>query len=225
VGAPAVGFDRDAFASPHEVGSDRGLAVVGVDPRIDLRLGQVGGADQREEALLDVRPGRGLTDVVGVEHRLEAPGAGAARMAGELVLDRRQVEDLQDLGLIAGALEGAAPDRGGEVDEGAGDGRAGDAAHDRDVLGVQGTAVRDDTVVETSRARRHGHLDLRGSLWAQPVQRRGRAVRQDRARAASENRGEPVPLAGQMRGRDARVDASVQPEQASGPDAALGGRR
>ena len=59
VGLPAVGLKHDPPVGPREVGPDRGPAVAGVDPELDLRVGEAQGAGEGQEGLLEVVLGRG----------------------------------------------------------------------------------------------------------------------------------------------------------------------
>jgi hypothetical protein len=80
----------------------------------------------------------------------------------ELVFERVEVEDLQHLGLVEGALDRAAADDGGEVERCAGDGGDGDAADTGDVGWDQGGgAVKVDAVVAASGPAGHDDVDAR----------------------------------------------------------------
>jgi hypothetical protein len=130
VGPPAVGLDHDPPVGPGEVGLDRGLAVAGVDPELDLRVGEAEGTGEGQEGFLEVVLGRGAPDVVVLEDVADPLGAGASWVAGELVIDLVQVKALNDLGLVEGALELALVDEFGQVEQGAGDRGHGDVVDD-----------------------------------------------------------------------------------------------
>src|SRR5581483_4539675 len=102
-------------------------------PLLELGLGQSCPAAQREKPLLGLAFGRCGPDVVLLEHGGHLARRVPGRIAGELVLDRFEIEYFADLRLVEGVLEAAAFDDVGEVHEGAGDRGAGDVVDGRGV--------------------------------------------------------------------------------------------
>ena len=108
-----------------------------------------------------------------------------------------------DLGLVEGTLELSLGDDLGEVEEGAGDGRARDVVDDGDVLvGERRRTVDLDAGVLAPGAPRHRDVDLRPAPVAELEERGRGAVGEDRAGAAGEHRGHPEALALEEMPRD-----------------------
>jgi hypothetical protein len=129
----AVGLDDDPLLAPDEVDAEWRPAVREHDELVGVGIGQAEGPRDRQQQLLVLVPGGCLTDVVGVEDAADCLGAAPGGVAGELVVDCLQVQGLEDFGLVEGALELALGEDVAEVEEGAGDGRDGDAVDDGDV--------------------------------------------------------------------------------------------
>jgi hypothetical protein len=128
-----------------------------------------------------------------------------------------QVDQTLDLRLVARAL-GLPPGRhGGEVQQGQGDGGAGDAVDHRVVLGLEAATeiwpYADDaaTAIATDR-----DLDQRGSPAKQPMEGSGGAVTQQCAWSAGEDRGHPAALATERPPADG-ADAGMDLVQPPGP--------
>jgi hypothetical protein len=117
--ASAIGLDGDALGVEDEVDPERPVAIARVNPGVHLRVGNAGAADDRQEGLLELAPRRGAPDVVLGEDRLDGSDAVALGVAVELVVQRPEIEQLEDLGLVEDPLQRAAGEHGGEVEEGA----------------------------------------------------------------------------------------------------------
>jgi hypothetical protein len=88
-----------------------------------------------------------------------------------------EVELLLDLSLVAGALELSATDHLGQVEQGAGHGRAGDGGLDRRVaVDQRDRAVDPQAGPRATVAYRDRDVDLGAAVRAQAVQSRRRAV-------------------------------------------------
>ena len=198
-----IGLERDTLRAPQEVDLDRRLAVGQHQPDVDLGLRDPGRAAQREEPLLELVPGDRLTRVVPGHHRAHA-GRGLARgVPLELILERLQVEHVEDLGLVERLLHAAAVDHAGQVELGPGHGGAGDVLGRRRVVGLEcGRAVHVETLMAAVCPARNGDVDERAAARAQAEQRRGRAVREYGARAARQHGGHPAPVTPQQGWRD-----------------------
>jgi hypothetical protein len=136
VGGAAVGLDDQPPVAPEEVGL--GVASAGErDPDVDLRPGEAGTVAEGEEGFLEVVAGDPFADVVvaedGAQHRRSAT-AVRARQDG---IERGRVEQPPDFGLVARAFQLAAVDDVGEVEQGPGDGGAGDGVVGGDVLRLE----------------------------------------------------------------------------------------
>jgi hypothetical protein len=80
--------------------------------------------------------------------------------AAEQIAQAPQIEDAEHLGLVDGALGGAVTELGGEVEESAGDGGAGDAVDGGLVLPRErAAAVHDDPGALAARAARNRDVD------------------------------------------------------------------
>jgi hypothetical protein len=85
-----------------------------------------------------------------------------SRVAPQRVIDGVEIEDLLDLRLVKGAFDGTPLHDGGEVEEDAGDGGAGNVFDERDVGWVEGPGAVDvDAFVRASQAARDRHVDVR----------------------------------------------------------------
>ena len=151
-----------------------------------------------------------------LEHGRRLAGRGSRRIAGELVLDRVEIEHLEDLSLIEGTLEAATVDDVGEVQEGTGDGGARDVVHDGAVVASERLRAMDvDARMGPARAPRNGDFDVRPVAAQEPVQRGGLAMAQDRTWTSGEHRGHPPSLAREQLGRDEGIDAAMDAMEAS----------
>jgi hypothetical protein len=131
-----VGLDNHSLVAPDEVHADRRrVGVAGVDERVDFRHRQAGSAAGGEECFLELAPRRRRADVVLVEDCAQALGGGTRFVSLDLVEQRVEIEQLQDLGLVERSLQRAAFDDLSQVEQRAGDGGAGDAVSDGDVRG------------------------------------------------------------------------------------------
>ena len=93
------------------------------------------------------------------------------RVAVQLVSEGVEVEDLEDLGLVEGALDGAAADDGGEVEGCAGDRGDGNRLDDGDVGRGEGCrTVQVDAVMAARRPAGHDHVDGRAVGLAKTVE-------------------------------------------------------
>jgi lipoyl(octanoyl) transferase len=208
----AVGLQHRLALAPHEVDPDRGIAVLEVERYLALGLRNAGSADQCEEVLLQPAGRRGVAGPVDVKRGAEPVSRRPRVVAPELVLQGPEVESALCLGLVDRQLQLRRRDHVGEVQQGASDVRAADTVDRGDVaLGESGRAVDVDAFrVAMSAA---GYVDAESSDRKEAVEQRRRSVREDRAGASGENRGDEVSLAGEeARGRDG-VDAAVDAVQ------------
>ena len=129
----AVGLDDHALLRPDEVGADHRPSIREIDPPVDEWVRQAEPAGDREHRLLELALGGRAADVVLVEQRPDTFCARAAPVALDLILDLGEVEHLEDLSLVEGALERSAVDDLRQVEQRPGDRRARDAVDGRDV--------------------------------------------------------------------------------------------
>jgi hypothetical protein len=102
---------------------------------------------------------KGLDVPVGREDTCELVAPLPAGQSFEHTLDRLEIEEPPDLGLVDGVGEAVLGEGVGEVDDGAGQGGDRDAVDERSVLGVDAPgAVHDDPLARLTGTRR-GHLD------------------------------------------------------------------
>jgi hypothetical protein len=212
----AVGLDHDALLAPEEVRANGRSTVRQREPLLDLGLRQAERAAEREKPLLELAFGRRRPDVMLLEHPHHLPGRGPRRIAGELVLDRAEIEHFEDLSLVEGTLEAATVDDIGEVQERAGDGRAGDVVRDGAVVSNERPrAMEVNARMSPARAARNGDFDVRAVATQEPVQGGGLAMAQHRAWASGEHRRHPPALAREQPGRDEGIHAAIDAMEAS----------
>jgi hypothetical protein len=98
-------LDHEPLTAPEEVGLDGG-ELVNVEPPVDLRVGQIGRAAERQGPLLElgVRECRFLQVR---EHVPQDARPAAAVGSSEDIFDSAQVEQPQNLGLFDRPLEAA----------------------------------------------------------------------------------------------------------------------
>jgi hypothetical protein len=137
VRAATVGLDDHPLGGPCEVGADRGFTIGQDDPVVDFWLGEAGGAGEFEEAIFEFVPGWGAARVVLIENGAQASGATSRRVSLDLILERAQVEHLEDLRLVQGALDAAPVDHLGDVELCAWHRRAGDVLYPGRVGGAR----------------------------------------------------------------------------------------
>jgi len=155
----------------------------------------------------------------------ELRGAGSA-VALDLSGEGAGVQSLEDLRLIERALERAAADDRGEIEQGPGDRRTRDPVDLDGVCGQQGRgAVHVDPVVAVTGPAGDRDVDA-GAIGApQLVQRHRGAMREDGAGAAGQHGGEEAALTAQERWRQEGVDAVVHAVQPSDGDTLVDRRR
>lgn len=140
--------------------------------------------------------------------------AGVVGVALQLIAQRAQIEELQNLGLVQGPLDLAAAQDRAEVQRGAGDGGAGDAVDGGDVLRSQvDRAVKVDAVVAACRPAGDDDVDAGAAGLAQPVKIRRGVMRERGGVAAGQNGREVLAVQRQHRGEDDRVDAAMDAMQ------------
>ena len=220
----AVSLEDHTLLPPDEVHADRRLAVVEHEQLVGLRIGDAKGPRDRKQKLLVLAPGGRPADVVLGQHQFDRLGAGAGRIAGELVVDGFQVEQLEDVRLVEGALQLAQRADLGQVQEGAGDGSDRDVVDDGYVGWAEGgRAVDFDAGVLADRATRHGDLDLRVAPVPQLMQRGRGAVREHRARATRQHGRHIQALTLEQLAGNEGVDGVVNAVQAAGGDSLVDG--
>ena len=134
-----------------------------------------------------------------VSRRARVPRRRPAR-AGRL--DRAQVEKLEDLRLVDRLLQRLAVDHRGEVEQGAGDGRAGDPVDHGDLGRDRMADVDADSIELPTRLRRDHDVDESTRTAPDLGECAGGLMREGRVAAAGEDRGHPM----RFRGRDSVSD-------------------
>jgi hypothetical protein len=129
----AIGLDDHPLLAPEEVGSDHRPAVTEIKPLLDLRVGYADTAGEREHSLLELVPRRRAPRQVFGEHRLQNRGRPARGVVLDLIPEPREVEDLEDRRLVEGALDAAAVQQLGEIEQRSGDGGARNSLREHDV--------------------------------------------------------------------------------------------
>jgi hypothetical protein len=118
------------------------------------------------------------------------PGAAATRVAVEELAQADRIPQAQNLGLVDRTLHLAAARDGGEVEDGAGDGR------DRDAFAHGDFVIRQTRFVEVDSGspplHRCADLDLQPRALPQSPQRRGIPVAQHGTLSAGEHGGHPM---------------------------------
>ena len=129
-GAPGV-VRRGAIELYHEPSvAPQEVHLVALDVHVHLGLGEAMRLAHGEEHLLELGPGPGAPGLVPGEHLRQDPGAAAPRDGTQPCAGVAQV-----LGLVDGALEAAAGEHVGEVDEVAAGGGDGDGVDDGALAG------------------------------------------------------------------------------------------
>src|SRR5215211_5545556 len=124
----AVELDDDPTLAPHAV------HLESLDQHVRLREREASLVEELQEPQLEVAPRDPLARSTRTEHRADRPATGSPRMAGEEMLERERVPETQDLGLVQRAFELAGPQDAGQVEQGARDGRHGDAVGHGDLV-------------------------------------------------------------------------------------------
>jgi hypothetical protein len=209
----AVGRHHEALLGPEEI--DLELLAVDRDPFVYGRLGKRGVPAELQEALLERTVGqRGPGQLT--EHLPQDAGPAPRPRALQHLLHRTQVEDLEDLRLLDGALHLPAVHYIAQVDERPGHRGAGDAVHRVHILRAKRFAhVHLHTGPPPCRPR-DGDLHLGTVVLPEPEQSGGVAVRNGTVRRVRQGRGRP-PALPRPPGAPNRVNApvhSVQPPTA-----------
>jgi hypothetical protein len=215
----AIGLEDEALLGPEEVH---------LDPAVDEVDGGV--AARRRQPLLDQqrqhhRLQRALQPLLSRHGRGRVPLAQEQTQAGsptpprfERGLDRPDVEQPQRRRPLEGAAQRSQPDFAGEVDE-----RSRRAGAGNPVVGSRLPKVRrphrvpTDAVELSAPLFRRDHVDRHRCLVEEPHQRRRAAMRDHRAIAAGQHRGEHATASPGSRPTN-RVDATEYRMQATDPD-------
>jgi hypothetical protein len=159
------------------------------------------------------------------EDAFQSARSGAGIVSVDLVVQGPEIENLQDLGLVARALEGAVADNLGEIEQGAGDRCDSDAVDHGDVAGGEGGGAMDVDAWVTSRGPlRDRHVDFRLVGASESMKRRSGAVREGCAGAAGENGANEETLAAEEFAGDEGVDGVVDAVEPAGVDPVAGPR-
>src|SRR3954468_19935324 len=166
---PAVGLDEDAVGFEDEVGFKE------LDVVVDRGLREAGGAAELQEALLELRFGEGGAGRVVLEGCQELAGSAVAGGRSGQGIEGKVGAEPRVLRSVEQALDAAAVEAGGEVeDRAAGDGDGDPVLRGR--LAVEGARTMDaDARLAASSSRSgHRHIDDRRLARAGAPQRAGR---------------------------------------------------
>ena len=122
-----------------------------------MRAGQAVGIEEGEEVAFQVALGAAGRETRVVEDAVDRGGPSAAGVVRDEGIERDQVGAVLVLGLVEGALDVVTREAGGEVEEGAGDGGDWDAGARGDLVGREGSLVREKSRQPAAALR--GHLD------------------------------------------------------------------
>jgi hypothetical protein len=181
VGLEPVELDDQFGLSP------RGVDLVSLDHRVDLRACEAVVTDEGEQAVLQLGSGWGW-GAGSEEEGSEVLGAPAPWTTVEEGCGSGEAEDF---GLVERPLEGLSWDDRGEVDEGSGRCRGGDAVMGGDLVGGENGTVRVDAWAWAEVPRR-GDVDAGLAGAADAPEGGGRLMAQHRIGAAREDRRHPA---------------------------------
>jgi hypothetical protein len=155
----------------------RGVALVGAEPRVDLRLRESGVRAELQERPLEVAAGAEVAGLVGVDRLCEPAAAGVPVGCLEGRVDVAHVDQPLPLGFLEGANDGVERAAGCEVEERSGEAGGRDVLAGRSVLRREPCSVEGDAVRRVA-SRLCGDVDPGPAHASHPPQRRGIAVTQ-----------------------------------------------